>query len=361
MALTTAAALFSAPAPAVAQPTSSSTVPATTATTATTAATSTTTPTTVVASPSSTLVVAPVPTAPTAPPNTPPPFVVTPAPSPSGAAPPGTGFDDPANRSNPASASLSPDAVAAQLGNLARTSPSSTDALLAALRPLQDYGVSADDAAMRGMGRFPVAGAAYYRDDFGDARSGPPPHLHAGNDIFAAFNTPVRAPADGRVEFSDSGLGGKAATVTEPDGTYYYMAHLNGFAPDLANGSPVTAGQVVGFNGDSGNARGGTPHVHFEIRPRGGAAVNPKPILDQWLADALAAVPALLAPYQQSIQQGGENSRAIMAVGLARHIEQGFGRGAPFALTKPAEDGDLGQPLAESLIDPLTPVLLRRS
>ena len=86
--------------------------------------------------------------------------------------------------------------------------------------------------------------------------------------MFAAFDTPVRAPVDGIVRFEDAGLGGKGAFVTAPDGTYYYMAHLNGFNRDLASGAAVKQGQVVGYNGDSGNAQGGAPHVHFEVHPR---------------------------------------------------------------------------------------------
>lgn len=348
VALTSSAAIFTALVPAAAQQTPSS-VPPTTLSPSTTEAVTTTAP------PPVTTTIAP--------------FIVTPRTAPPGtsnpsspsSSPPSTMPDTPSTPDGqPAASSLSNDTVASILDSMARSSPSSTDALLAALRPLQDYGISAIDAAMMGMGRFPVGGAAYYRDDFGDHRDGPPVHPHAGNDIFAAFDTPVRAPAEGRVEFADSGLGGKSATVTEPDGTYYYMAHLNGFAPDLASGSLVKAGQLVGFNGDSGNARGGAPHVHFEIHPKGGAAVNPKPILDQWLADALAAVPTLLAPYSRTIQQGGESSRPIIAVGLARHMERGMLDGPSRLMSRPPDaDPAAPQSVADALVYPLTPARLQ--
>jgi hypothetical protein len=246
--------------------------------------------------------------------------------------------------------------VSSILGNLAKTASSSTDELLAALRPLQDYGFTAQEAMMMGMGRFPVAGEAYFSDD---PRFTPEPHFHQGNDIFAAFDTPVRSPADGVLQYSVEPLaGGNAAYVTTPDGTWYYMAHLNSFAPGLSSGMSVRQGQLVGFTGDTGNAKGGAPHVHFEVHPRGGAAVNPKPILDQWLADALAAVPALLAPYQQ------DGTRPITAVGLARHFDQGMLSG-PSRLFAPAEDGAadaLGaRQLADALLAPITPEALRNA
>lgn len=211
-----------------------------------------------------------------------------------------------------------------------------------------------------GMGRFPVAGPSYFSDDFGDPRFTPEPHTHKGNDIFAAFDTPVRSPADGVLQYSVEPLaGGNAAYVTEPDGTYYYMAHLSGFVPGLSSGSTVRQGQVVGFNGDTGNAKGGAPHVHFEVHPGGGAAVNPKPILDQWLADALAAVPTLLAPYQQ------HGIRPLVAVGLARHFDKGMLSGPSRLLSPAARDGGSdvpeGRMWADALLSPLTPEVLREA
>ncbi|MCA1671664.1 MAG: M23 family metallopeptidase, partial [Actinobacteria bacterium] len=217
-----------------------------------------------------------------------------------------------------------------------------------------------------GMGRFPIGGEAYYRDDFGEFRSGPPVHGHQGNDIWAAFDAPIRAPADGVVRFEDSGLGGKGAFVTEPDGTYYYLAHLNGFAPELSSGDTVRTGQLIGFNGDSGNARGGPPHVHFEIHPRGGAAVNPKPILDQWLKDALAGVSALVTPYLQggvSASSGGGGTRPLTAVGMVRHFDGGGGLlTSPSRPAPPApRSGDQAkaQRASDALVSPLTPAVLR--
>ena len=194
---------------------------------------------------------------------------------------------------------LSSAAVDAAIASLQRSGASSTTALMEALAPLAQFGLSPTDAAIKGMGKFPVAGLATWTDSWLAPRNNPTPHPHQGNDIFAAFGVPVRAPADGTVRFGEESTGGKAAYVTEPNGTYYFMCHLEGFAPDLSSGMSVTQGQVVGFNGDTGNAKGGPPHVHFEIHPGGGDAVDPKPTLDRWLAEALAAAPALVASYQQ--------------------------------------------------------------
>src|SRR5438128_1296330 len=79
----------------------------------------------------------------------------------------------------------------------------STNALLEALRPLQGYGLTRDQAIAIGFGRFPVGGEAYFRDDFGEPRVSPEAHSHQGNDIFAAFGTPVRSPANGVVNFTN--------------------------------------------------------------------------------------------------------------------------------------------------------------
>ena len=205
--------------------------------------------------------------------------------------------------------------VAAILDSLQRSGASSTAPLIEALRPLEALGFSAGEAAILGMGAFPVAGRANYRDDWHDARLTPVFHLHKGNDIFAAFDTPVKSPAEGVVRVAEEAVGGKSVYVTAADGTYYYMAHLSGFAADLTTGATVTAGQVVGYTGDSGNARGGAPHVHFEVHPAGGEAVNPKPILDGWLNDAIARVPDLVANYR------AQTPEVLVATGLTRQFD----------------------------------------
>jgi hypothetical protein len=201
------------------------------------------------------------------------------------------------------------------INSVRRTGARSTKPLLDALRPLEDLGLTAEEAAIAGFGHFPVAGMADYADDWWEPRFGPPFHLHQGTDIFGARGTPVRAPYAGVVRFEDGGLGGKGAYVTQADGTFYYMAHLDSFAKNLSNGKTVKQGDVVGYLGDSGNALGGSPHVHFEIHPKGGAAVNPKPILDGWLNEAINNAAALLAAHSVGV------SRAVTGAGVLRRFD----------------------------------------
>ena len=193
------------------------------------------------------------------------------------------------------------------------------------LRVLVDLGLTPAEAAAIGMGQFPVAGEASYTDDFLFPRFTPSFHLHQGTDIFAARGTPVRAPADGTVRFGEGGAAGKQAYVTTGDGTYYAMFHLDSFGR-MPSGSRVKQGDIVGTNGDTGNAIGGSPHVHFEIHPKGGAAINPKPILDRWLAEAMANVPNILASYQVGLP------RALTAAGVLRRFDEQF---------SPVSDADL--------------------
>lgn len=129
---------------------------------------------------------------------------------------------------------------------------------------------------------FPVTPPFTYSDDFGDYRAGPPPHPHAGNDIFCVKGSPLRASEAGYVEdVRERGLGGKSLWLISASGTAYYYAHLDGYGPGITNGAQVTAGQILGFCGNTGNARTTPDHVHYEIHPGGREAppINPYPIL----------------------------------------------------------------------------------
>lgn len=125
----------------------------------------------------------------------------------------------------------------------------------------------------------PTQGPCAYGDTWGDGRSGG--RSHAGTDIFPGSGNYVYAVVDGRLTgriWDGAGQNaGNAWTLTAPDNTRFFYAHLAGFAPDLHVGSSVQAGQIIGWVGSTGNSS--AAHLHLEIRPGGGAPVNPFPIL----------------------------------------------------------------------------------
>ncbi|MGH2771667.1 MAG: M23 family metallopeptidase [Actinomycetota bacterium] len=90
----------------------------------------------------------------------------------------------------------------------------------------------------------------------------------------------VRAVTAGSVQnLHSGGNGGIMAYIRAANGDVFFYAHLKRYAPGIRGGSPVKAGDLIGYNGNSGNARGGPCHVHFEWHPGGGRAVNPYPLL----------------------------------------------------------------------------------
>ena len=129
---------------------------------------------------------------------------------------------------------------------------------------------------------FPVGDPHSFGDSFGAPRmmGSEYEHAHQGTDIMAPFNTPLLACERGIItEMGTDVLGGTKLWLKGESGTYYYYAHLSAFHEDLQVGKLVESGDVVGLVGDTGNAKGGAPHLHFEIHPDGGAAVNPYPLL----------------------------------------------------------------------------------
>ena len=125
----------------------------------------------------------------------------------------------------------------------------------------------------------PVQGPCDYRDTFSAARSNG--RVHLGTDIIAAEGNAVYAVTTGTVTkvYADApgSLSGNGLRIARSDGTYFFYAHLSALAPGIAAGTGVSAGQLVGYVGQTGNA--GTPHLHLEVHPGGGAAVNPYPII----------------------------------------------------------------------------------
>lgn len=125
-------------------------------------------------------------------------------------------------------------------------------------------------------------------DTFTQARAGGAP-LHDAIDIMAPAGTPVVAAAPGTVEklfFSQAG-GGITIYIRSDDGRWmYYYAHLQGYAPGVAQGQRVKRGQVIGRVGSTGSASARGPHLHFAINRMSqgerwwqGKAINPYPLL----------------------------------------------------------------------------------
>jgi len=117
-----------------------------------------------------------------------------------------------------------------------------------------------------------------FRDTWGAPRSGG--RRHQGTDVMAPFNVPVYAFTSGVVlRRSNSRLGGLGLYLRGDDGATYFYAHLNGYTAAGSAGQRVVAGEHIGYNGYTGNASRGAPHVHFERKPAGGATHNPFPYL----------------------------------------------------------------------------------
>ncbi|MGH2760446.1 MAG: murein hydrolase activator EnvC family protein [Actinomycetota bacterium] len=122
----------------------------------------------------------------------------------------------------------------------------------------------------------PVAGPHSVSNSFGASRGGGS-RRHQGNDIMAPHGAPIVAVVSGRVtRTGNGGLGGKSIYLSG-NGVEFYYAHLSSIS--VGSGQSVSAGQRLGGNGNSGNARGGPSHLHFEIHPGGGRAIDPYPSL----------------------------------------------------------------------------------
>jgi murein DD-endopeptidase MepM/ murein hydrolase activator NlpD len=159
----------------------------------------------------------------------------------------------------------------------------STARLMAILSELSADGNPRLDDVLSVVGPFPVAGLAWWQNDWHAFRCCPFPHLHQGLDMFAPRGTPVVAADDGYISRKlDGPISGMAVEITNAGGTQYFYAHLSGFGPGIDIGTLVHVGQVVGFIGNTGNASRTITHLHFEIQPNG-VPVPPMPIVDAWL------------------------------------------------------------------------------
>lgn len=121
----------------------------------------------------------------------------------------------------------------------------------------------------------PVDGPVSFTDTYGHPRSGG--RSHQGVDMFAAMGTPVAAITDGSItRRSSSTLGGLYIYFTGSDGTEYFYTHLSGYS-DVPVGRRIDGGTHIGYVGNTGNARGTPPHLHFEVAPPNRGTINPTP------------------------------------------------------------------------------------
>lgn len=134
---------------------------------------------------------------------------------------------------------------------------------------------------------FPVAGDNHYSDTWGAARD--TGRTHDGTDIMADKMVPIVAAADGTVGWMHNQQGGKccAMELVHDDGYRSWYIHMNndtpgtddgqgwGFAPGIAPGVHVQAGQLIGYVGDSGNAENTASHLHFELHDSSNTPFNP--------------------------------------------------------------------------------------
>ena len=152
---------------------------------------------------------------------------------------------------------------------------------------------------------FPVVGPYRYTNDFGDPR---PQGRHEGNDILAPKRATAVAVEDGKIKlWTTSARAGCMLYLYGASGTTYLYIHLNNdltkkndnrgkcvaggsYWPGLKDGAQVVAGQAIGYVGDSGDADG-TPHLHFEVHPNDGGAVNPFARLNRATRVLFAAPP----------------------------------------------------------------------
>jgi murein DD-endopeptidase MepM/ murein hydrolase activator NlpD len=138
---------------------------------------------------------------------------------------------------------------------------------------------------------FPVAGPVTYVNDFGACRDGCA-RSHKGNDVIGDRRQPILAMHDGVIDhlIVNHPTAGWGVAIRDDEGWQYHVYHMNNdtpgtddgaddgtwrFLPGIVPGARVTAGQQIGWMGDSGNSEGSVPHAHVEIHTPQGVAINP--------------------------------------------------------------------------------------
>jgi murein DD-endopeptidase MepM/ murein hydrolase activator NlpD len=148
-----------------------------------------------------------------------------------------------------------------------------------------------------------VMGYPQFADAFGS---------HRGTDIFALTGTPVLAVDSGTVRAADDPKGGTVAYLKSTDGTVYYYAHLTDYVGTYPRS--VSAGEVIGTVGTSGNAQGTTPHLHFEVHTTDRGTIDPYPELLAVAPSKSERLPVPVAPVPETLD--GKKKRVVPALVL---------------------------------------------
>jgi murein DD-endopeptidase MepM/ murein hydrolase activator NlpD len=163
---------------------------------------------------------------------------------------------------------------------------------------------------------FPVYGPSGYGDSFGAPRGDVSGGWHHGDDIFAPLGAPILAITSGTVfSVGWNEIGGWRLWLRDSGGNEFYYAHLSAYTSLAVNGRHVTAGQVLGFVGNTGDAQGTPFHLHFEVHPVSmlflgyDGAVDPTKYLDAWKRlEDIRILPAV--PLYASQSQAGAATSA---------------------------------------------------
>lgn len=124
----------------------------------------------------------------------------------------------------------------------------------------------------------PVDAASTFSDTWGAPRSGG--RTHKGVDMMAVRNAPLVAIESGTItRTSNSSLGGISIYMAGESGSHYFYAHLEALAAGVQRGLSVSVGDVIGYNGSSGNSPNWLPHLHFQYAPPGSDWINPYPLV----------------------------------------------------------------------------------
>ncbi len=207
---------------------------------------------------------------------------------------------------------------------------------------------------------FPVYGETSWVDTWGGPRAAPV-GWHHGQDIFAPLGAPVLAVADGTlfsVGWND--LGGLRLWLRDGEGNEFYYAHLAALSTRAVNGATVQAGEVIGFVGNTGDARTTPYHLHFEVHPVSmlylgyDGAVNPAPYLSGW--QRLRDVPitgvlggwALPLPAGSRVPKPGAILLQVSDISTATGLDPASLRAALRARAPALADGSVGALLRDT-------------